>query len=96
MKKILSWVLTAGGVAAAAAGLSGYLNKKSSLHENGVLIAVCGAVLLVVGVFLGREVRVAQQTTIMMQQKQKQHYQVFIRLLVLAAAAAAGYFIFAG
>ena len=95
MKKLLSWILTVGGVAVAGAGLAGHLNERSSLHKWGVGLAVAGALLVVVGVFLGREAKVAQQTTIMMQRKQKRNYQVAIRLLALVAAAAVGYFLFA-
>ena len=95
MKKIYSWILMAGGVALAAGGAAGHLDTGSHLHGYAILLVVAGAVLAVVGFFLGREVRVAQQTTVMMKQKQKRHYQIVFRVVLLAAAAVVGYLLIA-
>ena len=95
MKNIFSRILTIGGVVIVAAGVSGYLNRGSNLHEYAIFLAIGGAVLVVVGYLMGREVQVAQRATVMMQQKQKRRYQIVVRLVVLAAAALVGYFLLA-
>lgn len=94
MRTILSWILTAAGLACIGAGVNArYFNKGSSLHDYALYVAIGGAVLAVVGFILAREAKVAQHTTMMLQKKQKRNYQVVIRLIVLAAALAAGYFL---
>ena len=91
MRTILSWILTAAGLALIGAGAAGYFNPRSDLHKYALYLAIGGAVLGAVGFYLAREAKVVQHTTMMLQQKQKRKHRLLVRVIVLAAAAVAGY-----